>query len=122
MAKRTMSRMDEAILETAEDFRKGGLIDQGTYEKITLRHLGQEARQAPTPLLPEEIRRLREREHMSQAAFASRLNLAPSYLSQLERGVRRPGGATVVLLNTIQRHGIGIVPAVRSASGLDVSE
>lgn len=110
MAKKRLSRMDEAILETAEDFRKGGLIDQDTYEKITMRHLGPEARQAPLPMTAGEIRALREREHMSQATFAHRLNLTPSYVSQLERGIRRPGGTTIVLLNTIQSHGIGIVP------------
>jgi putative transcriptional regulator len=47
---------------------------------------------------------------MSQADFAHRLYLTPGYISQLERGVKRPTGATLTLLRTIQRNGIEVVP------------
>ena len=52
---------------------------------------------------------MREREHISQAAFAQRLNVSPSYISQLERGVRHAAGATLALLDAIQRKGIEAV-------------
>jgi len=54
----------------------------------------------------EEIRTLREREHLSQAAFARYLNLTAGYVSQLERGTKQPKGPALALLNVIRRRGL----------------
>ena len=54
----------------------------------------------------EEIRALREKAHLSQAVFAHYLNLTVGYVSQLERGAKRPTGPALVLLNVIRRKGI----------------
>ena len=54
----------------------------------------------------EAIRAMRKNASLTQAAFASRLLLSPSYISQWERGVKRPKGAALVLLNIIARRGI----------------
>lgn len=108
MAKK-MSRLMEAMLETAEDMRSGGLISQERFEQITLRHLGPEERQAPRPLTAEEIRALREGAHMSQAVFARHLNMSAGQLSKLERGAESPKGTTLALLSAIQRKGIEVV-------------
>ncbi|MEI4499956.1 helix-turn-helix domain-containing protein, partial [Klebsiella pneumoniae] len=45
--------------------------------------------------------------HLS--VFAQLLNLTVGYVSQLERGAKRPTGATLALLNVIQRKGIEVV-------------
>jgi putative transcriptional regulator len=37
------------------------------------------------------------------------LNLTVGYVSQLERGARRPAGATLALLNVIRRKGIAAI-------------
>lgn len=39
MAKKKQDKLTEAILETAKDFYDGGIIDEKTYSKITMRHL-----------------------------------------------------------------------------------
>lgn len=57
----------------------------------------------------EEIRALREQAHLSQAAFASYLNLTVGYISQLERGLKTPTGPILVLLNVIRRNGIDVI-------------
>ena len=49
---------------------------------------------------------MREKANLSQAVFARRLNLTAGYISQLERGVKTPKGAAVILLNLIARRGI----------------
>ena len=41
-----------------------------------------------------------------QAVFARYLNLTVGYISQLERGMKRPSGPALVLLNIIRRKGI----------------
>jgi putative transcriptional regulator len=94
------------MLETAKDMRSGGILDEAAYNKITMRHLGAKNMAEIEPLTGEEIRAMREQAHMSQAVFAHCLNLTAGYLSQLERGTKRPTGAALALLNVIRRKGI----------------
>lgn len=106
MTKRTKtSRLARALLEAADDMRRAGILDAAAHEKITLRHLGSEAGVVES-LTRDEIRALRERAHLSQAAFARYLNLTVGYVSQVERGAKRPTGPALVLLNLIRRKGI----------------
>ena len=100
------SRLARAMLETAKDMRGAGLLGEVAYEKITMRHLGPKEKADVEPLTGEKIRAMREQAHMSQAVFARCLNLTAGYVSQLERGVKRPTGPTLVLLNVIHRKGI----------------
>jgi len=101
-----MSRMTEAILEMAGDQHSIGLMNDATYEKITLRHLGPKNLSVSQPISGEEIRTLREKANLSQAAFARFLNLTTGYVSQLERGVKKPSGPALTLLNVIRRKGL----------------
>lgn len=52
------SRLTRALLETADDMRRVGIMGAIGHEKITLRHLGADA-PALDPLAGEEIRALR---------------------------------------------------------------
>jgi putative transcriptional regulator len=107
MAKKTHpSRLTKALLETADDMRRIGVMDAMTHAKITLRHLGDKADVLAEPISADDIRKLREDAHLSQAVFARYLNLTPGYVSQLERGAKRPTGPALVLLNVIRRKGI----------------
>jgi putative transcriptional regulator len=103
------SRLTRALLETADDMRRVGVMDAATHEKITLRHLGGKTDALPNPISGDEIRSLREGAHLSQAVFARYLNLTVGYVSQLERGAKRPTGPALVLLNLIRRKGIDAI-------------
>lgn len=105
MTKKT-NRVVEAILEIADDQLRSGLIDKAEHEKITIRHMGVRGLGMSMPISGEEIRIMREQAHMSQAAFARVLNLTVGYVSQLERGVRKPTGPALSLLNVIRRKGV----------------
>jgi putative transcriptional regulator len=96
----------KALLETATDMRKADLLDQATYDKITMRHLGSKDMPRVAPITAGQIRAMRERANMSQAVFARCLNLTVGYVSQLERGAKQPTGAALALLNVIKRKGI----------------
>lgn len=102
------TRLDAALLELAQDYR-GTLLSKGTADKITMRVLGEKAPPKPEPLDPDEIRHLREKAKMSQAVFARLLNVTTGYLSQLERGAKRPTGAALALLHIIRRKGMEAV-------------
>src|SRR5260370_14015868 len=103
--KKRPSRLTTALLETADDMRRAGVMDAATHAKITLRHLRDNADVMAEPMTGDEIRKLRE-QHLSQAVFARYLNLTVGYVSQLERGAKRPSGPALVLLNVIRRKGI----------------
>lgn len=104
--KKQPSRLTRALLETSHDMVCAGILDAAAHEKITLRHLGDAAATAAAPITGEEIRSLRERARLSQAVFARYLNLTVGYVSQLERGAKRPTGPALALLNVIRRKGI----------------
>jgi DNA-binding transcriptional regulator YiaG len=100
-----LSNLSEAILEMADDQYGSGIMDKATHEKITIRLLGPQALRTAEPISGKEIRTLRERANLSQAAFARYLNLTAGYVSQLERGTKQPKGPALVLLNVIRHKG-----------------
>ena len=108
MAKTGLSRLARAILETADGMRRTGIMDDAAHEKITLRHLGP-LTSTSAPISGDEIRQVREQAHLSRAVFARCLNVTTGYVSQLERGAKRPTGAALALLNVIRRKGIEVV-------------
>ena len=104
------SRLTKALLETAKDMKDGGVLGKVAYEKITMRHLSvKDKNKLVEPLTGKDIRMMREQARLSQAVFARYLNLTVGYVSQLERGSKRPIGAALVLLNVIQRKGIDAI-------------
>jgi putative transcriptional regulator len=99
------SSVVEAILETAGDLHRHSLLDDQEYRQITVRHLGDRSLPTARPISSKEIRQIREKAKLSQAAFARYLNLTSGYVSQLERGTKQPKGPALALLNVIRRKG-----------------
>ncbi len=80
--------------------------DAGVVSRTTLRTFD-EACLAPAPMLAgDEIRAIRDREHVSQPVFATYLNVSCNLVSDWERGVKRPGCPALRLLSIIQRKGL----------------
>jgi putative transcriptional regulator len=101
--------MDQELLDVAEAQRHLGIMDEPTFRKITLRHLGPDAPPMAKPISGGEIRSLRERAHLSQAALARYLGLTTGYVSQLERGSKQAKGPALALLNVIRRKGLDVL-------------
>ena len=99
------TRLTRELLEMSRDMVASGIMDMAGYEKITKRHLVADER-ALANFSGAEIRALREKANLSQAVFAHYLNLTTGYVSQLERGAKRPTGSALVLLDVIRRKGI----------------
>jgi len=106
MTTKKPSRLTEALLETADGMHRIGIMDDTTHHQITVRQLGREPLPTAAPISGEEIRLVRERAHLSQAAFGRYLNLSVGYVSQLERGTKQAKGPALTLLNVIRRKGI----------------
>src|SRR5258706_3087896 len=109
MTRKPKTRLTKALLETAQDMRRAGILAEPAYAKITKRHLGEQDSPTAHPMSGNEIRAIRERARMSQAVFAHHLNVTPGYVSQLEPVANRPTGAALVLLNVIARKGIAAI-------------
>lgn len=105
---RRPGRLALALLETADDMRRAGLLDAAGHAKITLRHLGSRVPSilAAEPISGDDIRKLRQQARLSQAVLARCLNVTAGYVSQLERGAKKPTGPALALLNLIRRKGI----------------
>jgi putative transcriptional regulator len=56
--KKKPNRLTKALLETARDMRRGELLDDAAYAKITMRHLGENEVPKAEPITGEEIRAL----------------------------------------------------------------
>jgi len=102
-------RLRAEILEMAADLNAAGIMSDGNFEKITMRMVDKDKLPRVEPLSAAEIRKVREEAGLSQAVFARYLNLTVSYISQLERGDKRPSGATARLLDIVRRKGIEVI-------------
>ena len=58
---------------------------------------------------PERIKEIRERENVSQPVFARHLNVSKNLVSDWERGVKKPGGPALKLLNLIEKKGLNAI-------------
>jgi putative transcriptional regulator len=108
MMARKISNLTQALLETAEGMRASGILDDAAHAKITLRHLDSPALKTAA-ISGEDIRAMRERANISQAVLARYLNVTVGYVSQLERGTKRPTGPALALLDVIRRKGIDAI-------------
>jgi putative transcriptional regulator len=93
-----------SVHEMMEGLREGGAID-----KRTLREFDEACLAPAAPLQPDEIKVIREAEHVSQPVFARYLNVSKNLVSDWERGKKRPGGPAQRLLSIIQRKGLEAV-------------
>jgi putative transcriptional regulator len=104
MSKKYKSDAMAAIHEMMADLHVGGVID-----KQTMRRFDEACLTPIRPLKPDEIKAIREKEHVSQTAFANYLNVTSSLVSKWERGEKRPSGASLKLLSLVEKNGLATV-------------
>ena len=104
MSKKYKSDAMAAIHETM-----AALYDVGAIDKKTMRHFDEACLTPIKPLKPEEIKAIREKEHVSQTVFANYLNVTSSLISKWERGEKRPSGASLKLLTLVEKNGLASV-------------
>ena len=102
--RKTKSAILEAVHETARGLHAAGAMDQ-----ITLREFDRLCLPAVESLQPKDIKKIREKFHVSQAVFAALLNTSVSTVQKWEIGKKRPSGAALKLLHLVQKRGLEIV-------------
>ena len=104
MTKKYRSKALAAVHETAL-----GLRDAGVMDKRTMKAFDAMCLTPVKPLTPAQIRNIRRREKASQAVFARYLNVTAGLVSQWERGLKRPRGASLKLLTLVASKGLDAV-------------
>ena len=94
----------EAIHSSARALHKIGAID-----KTTMRGFDTACLAVPAEIQPEQIKQLRELNHVSQPIFARYLNTSESTVQKWETGAKRPSGMALKLLSVIQKHGLKVL-------------
>lgn len=93
-----------AIHASAVALHKVGAID-----RTTMREFDASCLVAPTALEPLQIKRIRERAHVSQPVFAKYLNTSESTIQKWEAGSKQPSGMALKLLAVVQKHGLAVL-------------
>lgn len=90
----------DELIRRLENFSK-----HTTGEKpLTMRSTRLELPKPEKPIKPREVASIRKRLGVSQAVFASLLNVPKPTALSWESGVRKPSGAALKLLRIAQRH------------------
>jgi putative transcriptional regulator len=106
MATKTKFKTDafEAIHSSASALHRLGAIN-----KTTMRSFDVACFAAPTEIKPQQIKKIRELNHVSQPIFARYLNTSESTVQKWETRAIRPSGMALRLLAVIQRHGLAVL-------------
>jgi putative transcriptional regulator len=96
------------ILDIAHEMAKD-LFEVGAMDEVTMRTVESLCLPEKKIFLPEDIRRIRTTNHLSQPVFALMLGIGKTTVQQWEQGVKKPGGAAKRLLEVIDRTGIAVL-------------
>ena len=100
--------MKDNILDVVHDTAKD-LAEAGVMNMTTLREFDAICLPEVEPYDAENIKALREKEHVSQAVFAAYLNTSPSTVRQWEQGNKKPRGTSLKLLNLVAHKGLRVL-------------
>jgi len=93
------------ILDIAHGMAKD-LFKVGAIDEITMREMDALCLPPQRPFRPEDIRRIRTANHVSQAVFAAILGIGKTTVQQWEQGKKKPSGPAQRLLDIIDRKGL----------------
>ncbi len=96
-----MSEILDIAHEMAQDLFKAGAMDE-----ITMRKIDALCLPPKRPFRPEDIRRIRTTNNVSQAVFAAILGIGKTTVQQWEQGQKKPSGTAQRLLDLIDRKGL----------------
>lgn len=100
--------MDKSILEVVHDSAKA-LHEAGVMGDVTLREFDAVCLAPVKDYSASQIKGIRRRVKASQGVFAVYLNTSVSTVQKWERGAKKPNGASLKLLNLVDRKGLEVL-------------
>ncbi len=82
------------------------LLEVGAIDKTTMREFDESCLTKPPEIDAEDIKQIREQNHVSQPVFARYLNTSESTVQKWEAGTKRPSGMALKLLFVVRKHGL----------------
>lgn len=104
MAKKYRSKISASVHEAMSDLYEIGLID-----KKTMRRFDSSCLTEVDNLSARDIKRLRQREGVSQGVLARHLNVPAKVVGEWERGEKKPSGPSLKLLALIKAKGLDAI-------------
>jgi putative transcriptional regulator len=104
MARRYRSKISASVHEAMRDLHEIGLVD-----KRTMRRFDASCLTEVRELSAQAIKKLREREGVSQSVLARHLNVPVKVVGEWERGEKKPSGPSLKLLALIEAKGLAAV-------------
>ena len=99
-----MSRILRNVHKSAERLHQAGFVDDMTMREFDALCL---------PLLrdytPEEIKKIRNANKVSQAVFAQFLNVKTITVAAWEQGTKKPSGPAIKILDLVERKGLDVL-------------
>jgi putative transcriptional regulator len=86
-----------------------GMHRAGTIDKTTMKDFEAACVASPPLIEPSQIKRLREKNHVSQPVFARYLNTSESTVEKWETGAKKPSGMALKLLAVVAKHGLQVL-------------
>ncbi|MFT5727096.1 MAG: putative transcriptional regulator [Desulforhopalus sp.] len=94
----------KSINKTINDLNKSGLVDD-----ITMKNIEKLCLSEIQEFSPKKIVTIRKKYKLSQAAFASVINVSTSTVQKWEQGNKKPTGASKKLLDIMERKGLEVL-------------
>jgi len=101
---RYKSEISEAIHSSVSGMYRAGIVDTATMRKFDESCLA-----TPAPREPHQIKRIRQRQKVSQPVFARYLNTSESTVEKWESGAKKPSGMALKLLDIVEKHGLKVL-------------
>ncbi len=101
MSRKKNSSIMDAVHETAKDLHDVGVMDEMTMHKFDALCLPPVKNYTSA-----EIKQIRARQRVSQPVFAAYLNVSKSTVAHWEQGEKKPRGASLKLLELVERKGL----------------
>jgi putative transcriptional regulator len=86
-----------------------GMHRAGTIDKATMRRFDESCLSVPDQMEPARIKRIREKQRVSQPVFARYLNTSESTVEKWESGAKKPSGMALKLLDVVEKHGLKVL-------------
>lgn len=107
-SKKQSTMLGKTILEAVHDAAEG-LHKAGGIDAVTMREYDALCLPPVKEFSAKEIKKIREREKVSQPIFARFLNISPSTVKQWEQGTKQPRGGILKLLNLVADKGLVVL-------------
>ena len=106
-----MSQKNKFKSDAFEAIHSGvqGLYKAGGIDKATMREFDESCIIVPVEFQPQQIKLIRETNHVSQPVFARYLNTSESTIQKWETGAKRPSGMALKLLSIVKKYGLNVL-------------